>query len=77
MCCAVSAIGFVIPTYLVFPWVWVTDEMTKGAPPCLLVVAHHSGWMMKDNFEIYWNYFIKFTKCSKDQPVLVIFGNQR
>uniref|UniRef100_A0A1B6KXW8 DDE-1 domain-containing protein n=1 Tax=Graphocephala atropunctata TaxID=36148 RepID=A0A1B6KXW8_9HEMI len=75
VCCAVSAIGSSVPPFFVFPRVRVKDTMTKGAPPGSKAVAYPSGWMTGDNFEIYWDHFMKFVKCTKESPVLAILDN--
>lgn len=76
ICAAISAIGTALPPFLVFPRVKVREEiMTLGAPPGTSVAAHPSGWMTGDNFVIYLKHFIKYAKCTKDQPDLVILDN--
>lgn len=75
VCCAVSASGTAIPPFFVFPRIRVTEAMTCGAPPCSVAVGHPSGWMTGENFEKYWDHFIKFSKCSVKDPVLVILDN--
>lgn len=57
----VSAMGFVIPPYFVYPKVRVTNEMKKGALLCSVAVVHSSGWMTKENVEkiVYWDHLKK------------------
>lgn len=66
VCCVVSAIGSSVPPSFVFPQVQVKDAMSKGALPGSKAVAYPSGWMIGDNFENYWDHFIKFGKYTKD-----------
>lgn len=75
MCCGISAIGASIPPLLVFPRVHVKEIMTRGGPPGMQAAAHPSGWMTGENFQLYLHHFIKFTKCSKNNEVLIILDN--
>lgn len=75
VCCAISAIGSFIPPFFIFPRHRVTDAMSKGAPPGSHVVAHPSGWMTRENFEVFLKHFIKFSKASREHRVLLVLDN--
>lgn len=75
VCCAISAIGTAVPPVFVFPRVRVTEQMKVGAPPGSLCLTHSSGWMTGDNFELYLKHFIKFTRCSTENRVLIVLDN--
>ena len=47
----------------------------KGAPPDSIGVANPSGWMSAACFTEFIKHFIKYTKCSKDRPAVLILDN--
>ncbi|XP_041356358.1 uncharacterized protein LOC121373696 [Gigantopelta aegis] len=72
---AVNAQGNSIPPFLIFPRVHYKDFMIKNAPPGTVGVAHNSGWMTTENFEIWLDHFIKHRRCSLENPVLLLMDN--
>ena len=51
------------------------DLMVPSALPGTVRRAHVSGWMTTDGFYLFVIHFIKSTKCSNEQPVLLILDN--
>lgn len=75
MCCGVNAIGNSIPPFFIFPRVNMKDVFLKGGPPGCAGAAYPSGWMTTDNFVLFLKHFIKFTKCSIENKVLLVMDN--
>ncbi|KAB0803180.1 hypothetical protein PPYR_00150 [Photinus pyralis] len=73
--CTINAIGGSIPPFFIYPRVREQDYMTACAPPGSRAATHPSGWMTALNFEVYLQHFIKFTKCSIADKVLLILDN--
>lgn len=74
-CCTINALGNSIPPFMIFPRVHFKATMLIGAPPGSAGSSHPSGWMTADNFLEYMKHFIKYSHCSVDNPVLMIFDN--
>lgn len=72
---AVSAAGNSIPPYFVFPRVNYKDYFLNGAPVCSAGSCNPSGWMKEANFLDFLKHFMKYTKCSKEKPVLLLLDN--
>ncbi|KAJ8892748.1 hypothetical protein PR048_005329, partial [Dryococelus australis] len=66
VCCAINAIGTAVPPVFEFP---------TRAPPRSFCLTHPSSWMTGDNFELYLEYFIKFTQSSTENNILIVFDN--
>lgn len=75
MALAVNAIGNYMPPMLIFPRQKVKPFMTQNAPPGSVAAAHSSGWMTAENFLIFIEHFSKFTRCTKEKPVLLVLDN--
>jgi len=60
---------------MVFPRVYFKSHMLVGAPPGTSGSAYPSGWMTCENFVGYLKHFIKHSKCSITQQVLLIIDN--
>jgi hypothetical protein len=75
LCCTVSAIGNTVPPAMIFPRVHYKNHMAKGAPVGTLGLANKSGWMTSDNFLLVLEHIVSHTKCSKDEPILLILDN--
>ncbi|CAM1331982.1 Uncharacterised protein r2_g4084 [Pycnogonum litorale] len=73
--CAVSAIGNTIPPYFVFPRVHFRDHFLTEAPVGSQGTANASGWMKEETFEDFLKHFVKYSKCSKEKPCLLILDN--
>lgn len=77
VCNGINAIGNYIPPFMIFPRVKVREFMYIGAPPGSVGVGHpkHSGWMTHENFKEFFEHFVKHTKCSVDNKVLLLMDN--
>ncbi|XP_042912926.1 uncharacterized protein [Parasteatoda tepidariorum] len=68
----INAIGNTIPPVYVFPRVNFKNFMIENGPSGSLGLAHPSGWMTAENFRKSMEHFVKYTKCTKEKPVLLI-----
>ena len=75
VCAAVSAVGQILPPFIVFPRVTFHDHFLKGAPVGSAGTAHKSGWMTEENFPQFLKHFHDHVKCSKESPVLILLDN--
>ncbi|KAJ4451922.1 hypothetical protein ANN_03403 [Periplaneta americana] len=75
MCCVINATGNTIPPFHIFPRIHFKNFMLTGAPSGSNGSSHISGWMTGDNFLKFLDHFIKHTKCSTSQKVLLIMDN--
>lgn len=73
---AANASGNVIPPFLVFPRMHFEKCMIKNAPPGTNATAHSSGWLTSKNFEIWLDHFIRHSKSSMKNPVLLLMDNR-
>ena len=71
----INAAGSVVPPMLIFPRKNVREHFTKGGPPRCIWGANSSGWVNEDLFLDYLNYFIRHTRYSKENKVLLILDN--
>lgn len=71
----VAANGSRIPEFLVFPRTNFKPEFLKNGPPDCAGVANLSGWMKEEHFFDYLKHFVRFAKCSKSFPVLLLVDN--
>jgi len=75
ICCAVNAVGNSVPPFFIFPRVYFKEMMISGAPPGSKGTAYPSGWMTAECFLEFLKHFVNHTKCSVDEPVLMILDN--
>ncbi|CAM1298818.1 Uncharacterised protein g2225 [Pycnogonum litorale] len=69
-----NAIGNYLPPLLVFARKKVNPMFEVGVPPETVIAAHQSGWMQSEIFrDIWFEHFLKFTKPTAEDPVLLIF----
>ena len=54
--------------------IWNDPVEEKGAPIGIAIIAHPSRLMTGENFNLFFKHFIKYSKCNKDFPVLIITG---
>lgn len=73
----VNAIGNSIPPAMIFARVHFKEHMIKGAPAGTLGMAHSSGWSTTETFLEYLRHFIKHTKPSQDNKVLLLMDNHK
>lgn len=72
---AISASGNVVPPMFIFPRVNYRDHFIRGAPPGSTGLATKSGWMNADLFAEYLDHFIKHTRPSINDKVLLLMDN--
>lgn len=77
MISAVNAIGNSVPPAFVFPRVHFKDHMLQGAPPGSIGFAHISGWSNTEIFARYLQHFIKHSKPTIDNKILLILDNHK
>lgn len=68
-----SATGVYLPPMLIFPRVEVSNDFLKGKPPNAWAEFHKSGWMEKDTFTKWFEWFIQQTHASPENPVILLF----
>ncbi|XP_072392377.1 uncharacterized protein [Diabrotica undecimpunctata] len=74
-CCIINAVGNTVPPFLVFPRVHFKNQMLFGAPAGSAGSATKSGWMNGEIFVEVLIHFQRHVKCSKENPVILIFDN--
>lgn len=74
-CCGVNALGNSIPPMFIFPRVNYRDHFVRDGPNGCIGAAHPSGWMTSTNFFKFMEHFVKHTRCSPEQPVLLLLDN--
>ncbi|XP_074036751.1 uncharacterized protein [Leptinotarsa decemlineata] len=47
-------------------------ELQDGAPPGSAFECHPTGWMQMEIFNSWFNHFLKFSKPTKDDPILLV-----
>lgn len=72
---AINAIGNSIPPFLIFPRKNFKPHMIKGGPPGVEGEATPSGWVNKDVFLKWFEFFIKHARPSAEYPVLLLMDN--
>ena len=75
VCGAVNAVGNAIPPFCIFPRCKFKDFMIAGAPAGTGGACNPSGWMNAEIFVQYLNHFVRHTRCSKDNKVLLLLDN--
>ena len=75
MAATINALGNDIPPMFIFPQKNYKPYMLNNAPVGSLGAANSSGWMTTDLFVDYLDHFKKHTKCSPENPVLLILDN--
>ena len=75
ICCAVSAIGNMVPPMCIFPRMRYRDPYVTGAPPNSISAAHPSGWMTAENFLTFRKHFVRHVRYSQAETVLLILNN--
>lgn len=75
MSACISATGNHIPPMMIFPRKNFKEFMLKGAPPGTIGDANPSGWSNDELYFKFMQHFIKHTKPTKDERVLLIIDN--
>ncbi|XP_044728415.1 uncharacterized protein LOC123291986 [Chrysoperla carnea] len=70
-----NALGNLIPPMMLFPSAHYKDYMIKGAPPGTIGEANFSGGLNEELFYKFMEHFIKHTKPSKEERVILITDN--
>lgn len=71
----VAADGSRIPPYFVFPRTNYRPEFIEKGPENCCGAANPSGWMTEDLFTEYLLHFVRFSKCSKSFPAILLVDN--
>lgn len=67
-----SATGQILPPMMIFPRARLTTSLMEGAPPDTVFVCNSSGWMTVKEFNTWFEHFLKHTRPTADNPVLLI-----
>ncbi|XP_072398344.1 uncharacterized protein [Diabrotica undecimpunctata] len=67
-----NAAGVFVPPLLIFPRKNMKTELMLRAPTGAVAECHVSGWVQADIFTRWLQHFIKFTKPSAADPVLLV-----
>jgi hypothetical protein len=73
--CCMNAAGNFIPPALIYPRVKMRKDFIDDAPPETLGLAHKSGWMNQELFVHYLKHFVKHSRPTTADPVLLIDDN--
>ena len=60
------------PPLLVFPRKNMKQELMNGTPPASIHACHPSVWLQSEIFSQWFLHFIKHTKPTKDDPVILV-----
>ncbi|XP_023216961.1 uncharacterized protein LOC111619466 [Centruroides sculpturatus] len=74
---AANALGHTVPPMFIFPRLKYKDLFIKGGPPESIGAGNSSGWMTATEFLIYMDHFIKHTRPSPSDPVLLLLDNHQ
>ena len=77
VCCAVNALGNSVPPMFIFPRVHFWDHFLKSAPFGSIGSTHPSGWITTDTFQLFLHYFVKHTRATKHNPVVLLCDNHK
>ena len=67
-----SVAGYFIPPLFIFPRQRVNERLMIGAPSENVALAQPNGWMNAEFFLKWLQHFAKFSKPSKEKPVLLV-----
>ena len=67
-----SAVGSFIPPMMIIPRSKVNKNLEDGAPPGTAFEYHPTGWMQTDLFTRWFEHFLRHSKPSEEEPVLLI-----
>lgn len=70
--CAMNAIGTYVPPALIFPRKRLSEELMSGSPIGSICFAQEKGWMTTEIFKGWLQHFLRYTKASKENPVLLL-----
>ena len=70
----VSAIGQVLPPYIIFKGKRMCDDLLAGALPGTQATMSETGWSNTKIFQMYLNeHFLKYVPTNKDEPLLLLY----
>jgi hypothetical protein len=67
-----NAAGSYVPPLLVWPRKNAKDELMYGTPAGSIAAYHPSGWIQTEIFTMWFDHFVKHTKPSEDDPILLV-----
>jgi len=70
----VSPTGSFIPPLLAFPRKNMKEELMSSSQPGSIHACHPSGWIQSEIFSQWFLHFIKHTKPTKEDPVILVLG---
>lgn len=75
LACAANAAGNFIPPMFIFPRLKYSEMFIRGGPPDCIGAGNSSGWMTEKEFCIFMDHFIKHSRPTKEEPVLLLLDN--
>lgn len=69
---AMNACGTFVPPLIVFPRKNMSEHLMQGAPTGSIWACHPSGWIQTNIFTQWFSHFVKFTKPTNDDPILLV-----
>lgn len=72
---AMSAAGSFVPPMFIFKRKRMKEALERNGPTGAVYRCSKSGWITEEIFEDWIQHFAKFTKASKDDPVLLLMDN--
>ena len=73
----ISASGTAVPPVYIFPRVRHVEDFVVDAPASSLALGSKNGWMTGELFFDVLNHLRQYTRCSKANPILLIFDNHK
>lgn len=67
-----NATGVYVPPLIVFPRKHMKEELMNGAPAGAVSACHISGWIQTDIFTQWFEHFLKCTKPSAEDPIVLV-----
>lgn len=67
-----NAAGSYMPPMFVFPRARANDQLLNDCPPGAWAEYHPSGWMQSNIFFNWFKKFVKFSRATKESPVLLL-----
>lgn len=74
---AANAAGNTIPPMFIFPRLKYKELFLRDGPPESIGAGNSSGWMTATEFLLYMDHFIKYTKPTPEEPVLLLLDNHQ
>lgn len=74
---AANAVGNTVPPMFVFPRLKYKDLFIRDGPPESIGAGNSSGWMTAKEFLIFMGHFIKHTKPTPEDPILLLLDNHQ